>query len=172
MHSRHEDDTHHQKLVVGSAEIITISLGTVTAAPFLQQATVLTGVAGIVKIDDAVLYLSLKNGERLLPTWRRKPGRVLLLAAPYQMKSLSVLSTAAMILVGGGILTHGIPSTYHLMHGAAHHASELPLIGGLLGGSLPSYAMHWLASRRFDCTGRRDADPARLAGSKKNAAEH
>ncbi|MDP3190009.1 DUF808 domain-containing protein [Rhodoferax sp.] len=101
-----------------STEIIVITLGTVAASPFMTQFTVLAGVAllmtvgvyglvaGIVKIDDLGLYLSQRKTS-LAEALQQKLGRGLLLAAPWLMKSLSVLGTLAMFLVGGGILAHG-----------------------------------------------------------------
>ena len=101
-----------------SAEIIAITLGTVATSSFLTQVSVLTGiaiimtigvyglVAGIVKLDDLGLYLSLRPGS--YAHVRRALGRGILLTAPYLMKLLSIAGTAAMFLVGGGILTHGI----------------------------------------------------------------
>jgi predicted DNA repair protein MutK len=101
-----------------STEIIVITLGTVAASPFVTQFTVLAGVAllmtvgvyglvaGIVKIDDLGLYLSQRKTS-LAEALQQKLGRGLLLAAPWLMKSLSVLGTLAMFLVGGGILAHG-----------------------------------------------------------------
>jgi predicted DNA repair protein MutK len=109
-----------------SAEIIAITLGTVQGSPWTTQLAVLSGVAlimtvgvyglvaGIVKIDDLGLYMSR------LPVrgsaWKQRLGLWLLDAAPWLMKALSVLGTAAMFLVGGGILSHGLPFV--------HHASE------------------------------------------------
>jgi predicted DNA repair protein MutK len=65
-------------------------------------------VGAIVKIDDAGLYL-IKQGNAVLKT----VGQGLLAFAPWLMKTLSVLGTAAMFLVGGGILLHGIPALGH-----------------------------------------------------------
>ena len=106
-----------------SAEIIAITLGTVATSSFLTQVSVLTGiavimtigvygiVAGIVKLDDLGLYLSTRPGN--FARVRRAVGRGILLTAPYLMKFLSIAGTAAMFLVGGGILTHGIPVIGH-----------------------------------------------------------
>jgi len=117
-----------------SAEIIAITLGTVATAEFLTQVTVLTGiaiimtigvygiVAGIVKLDDLGLYLSLRPGR--FAHVRRAVGRGILLTAPYLMKCLSIAGTAAMFLVGGGILTHGIPVIHH---GIEVFSNGLPL---------------------------------------------
>lgn len=107
-----------------SAEIVAITLGTVATSPFLTQVLVLSGtavamtigvyglVAGIVKLDDAGLYLSRQAGAL-----RRSVGRGILAAAPWMMKGLSVAGTAAMFLVGGGILTHGIAPLHHAIAG-------------------------------------------------------
>jgi predicted DNA repair protein MutK len=103
-----------------SAEIIVITLGTAAAASFGQQLAVLVGISlimtvgvyglvgAIVKIDDAGLYL-IKQGNAAL----KAVGHGLLVFAPLLMKTLSVLGTAAMFLVGGGILLHGIPALGH-----------------------------------------------------------
>ncbi len=103
-----------------SAEIIVITLGTVADKPLLTQLAVLAAiavimtigvyglVAGIVKLDDAGLYLAQKSSSVA-----RTLGRTLLAAAPRMMKALSVLGTAAMFLVGGGILVHGLPWLHH-----------------------------------------------------------
>ncbi len=108
-----------------SAEIIVIALGTVSEAPFAQQVTVLVGiallmtvgvyglVAGIVKMDDAGLYLSKRTGVL------RALGKVLLAAAPKLMKLLSVLGTVAMFMVGGSIITHGVALLHHSIEQAA-----------------------------------------------------
>ena len=98
-----------------SAEIIVISLGAVAGTDFTRQVLVLSLiaiamtvgvyglVAGIVKLDDLGLYLSQKSSQAV--AWL---GRGIVGAAPYLMKTLSVLGTAAMFMVGGAILTHGI----------------------------------------------------------------
>lgn len=123
-----------------SAEIIVIALGTVATAGFTRQLLVLTSisaimtvgvyglVAGIVKLDDAGMYLSrLKGGARHL-------GRAILLAAPWLMKGLAWAGTAAMFMVGGGILVHGIPWLHHTVEHAVAAAGEVPGMGSFLGG--------------------------------------
>ena len=122
-----------------SAEIIAITLGTVAGAPFLEQVTVMSGialimtigvygfVAGIVKLDDGGLYLSRQNGSL-----QRALGGAILRAAPYMMKTLSIVGTAAMFMVGGSILMHGIPGAQDFTHGVAHAAGAVPVIGGVL----------------------------------------
>ena len=124
-----------------SAEIIVITLGTVANVPFATQVVVLTGiavimtvgvyglVAGIVKLDDGGLYLSCKSGERMSARVQRSIGRFVLRAAPFMMKGLSIAGTAAMFLVGGGILTHGIPGAHDLIHHLSLAAGSVPTIG-------------------------------------------
>jgi hypothetical protein len=70
-------------------------------------------VAGIVKLDDGGLYLAQCKGEHLIAVLKRKFGFGILKFAPYMMKTLAVVGTAAMFLVGGAILTHGIPAVHH-----------------------------------------------------------
>ena len=63
----------------------------------------------------------------------RNLGGGILKAAPYFMKALSIAGTVAMFLVGGGILTHGIPPLHHLIEAAAKQARAVPTIGGVFG---------------------------------------
>ncbi|MCW8157444.1 DUF808 domain-containing protein [Stutzerimonas stutzeri] len=128
-----------------SAEIIAITLGTVAAASFSQQVMVLVGiailmtvgvyglVAAIVKLDDLGLALSKRASS-----FARAIGRGILRVAPWLMKSLSVIGTAAMFMVGGGILTHGIRAVHHFIETSAHDALGLPYVGAVLGGLLPT----------------------------------
>jgi uncharacterized protein len=127
-----------------SAEIIVITLGTVAAASFGLQVAVLIGiaiimtigvygfVAGIVKLDDGGLYLSNKNGDGLWPRLQRRIGAGILSFAPYLMKGLSVVGTAAMFMVGGSILVHGIAPLHRWIEEFAHHLERIPAIGGFL----------------------------------------
>ena len=62
-------------------------------------------VAGIVKLDDLGLHLTRRSDDTSSASFQRKIGRGILIAAPWLMRGLSVLGTAAMFLVGGGILT-------------------------------------------------------------------
>ncbi|WP_426166805.1 DUF808 domain-containing protein [Pseudoduganella sp. R-34] len=169
LHSPAEDEQHHKELVdanqsvdlvamekekvkgavrtdfILSAEIIVIALGTVAAASFLQQVTVLVGIAivmtvgvyglvgAIVKMDDAGLYLTKRAGAAV-----QAIGRFLLTAAPKLMKFLSVAGTVAMFMVGGGILTHGIPGAHDVIHHAAEAAGSVGGVGPLLAAITPS----------------------------------
>lgn len=111
-----------------SAEIIVIALGSTAHATLLQQSMVLAIiavvmtigvyglVAAIIKLDDMGLYLTRKPSAA-----QQLCGRLLLRAAPTLMKFLSVAGTAAMFLVGGGILVHGIPGLHHLLEAVVQH---------------------------------------------------
>jgi predicted DNA repair protein MutK len=130
-----------------SAEIIVIALGVVNAqgASFGAQVAALVAVAiamtigvygivaGIVKIDDLGLYLSRKNSGAA-----RAVGNMLLAAAPRLMKSLSVIGTVAMFMVGGGIIGHAFEPLHHLAEGAAHAVAGVPAVGGLLAAVAPT----------------------------------
>ncbi|MGH8664996.1 MAG: DUF808 domain-containing protein [Burkholderiales bacterium] len=127
-----------------SAEIIAITLGTVAARPLLTQVLVLSGiailmtvgvyglVAGIVKLDDAGLHLSQVVGETAWARARRRLGAAILLAAPWLMKGLSIAGTAAMFLVGGGILVHGVPLLHHALESLVHAVAAMPVLGAAL----------------------------------------
>lgn len=129
-----------------SAEIVAITLGTVAGADFPTRLMVLVGiaavmtigvyglVAGIVKLDDLGLHLSRKGGVR------ETVGKGIVAMAPYLMKGLSVAGTAAMFLVGGGILTHGVTVLHHGIEALTHGAEAVPGIGALLGGATPMLA--------------------------------
>ena len=132
-----------------SAEIVAISLGTVQDASFTTQVTVLTGiavamtvgvygvVAGIVKLDDAGLYLSQRAGTGAWAGFQRSLGRGILRMAPWLMKGLSVAGTVAMFLVGGGILTHGVGVLHHGIEGLAQRAGDVDGIGKVLEAITP-----------------------------------
>ncbi|MEJ2534625.1 MAG: DUF808 domain-containing protein [Gammaproteobacteria bacterium] len=123
-----------------SAEIIVIALGTVTDSDFAVRLGVLAAiavlmtigvyglVAAIVKLDDAGLALVQKEGRAA-----QAFGRGILRAAPWLMKFLSVAGTAAMFLVGGGIVAHGIPFLHHLQEAIEQ---AVPGMGGSLLGVL------------------------------------
>lgn len=123
-----------------SAEIIVIALGTVADQAFTSQVAVLAGiglimtvgvygiVAGIVKMDDIGFYLLEKTNATA-----RFIGRGLVLAAPKLMKALTVIGTVAMFMVGGGILSHGIPPVHH---GIEHVAGMAGMLGGVLSLAL------------------------------------
>ena len=132
-----------------SAEIIVITLGTVADAAFGMQVGVLAGialimtagvyglVAGIVKLDDAGLHLSRRVGEGAAARLQRATGAAIIAVAPWLMKALSIVGTAAMFLVGGSILTHGLPRAHDLIDATAHRFGALPGAGGVLEALVP-----------------------------------
>lgn len=128
-----------------SAEIIVISLGTVAAATFPVKvaslcviAVIMTiGVYGfvamIVKIDDLGLYL-LKQGSKL----KQVVGQGLLAFAPKLMKILTIVGTIAMFLVGGGIISHGLPWFHHLTEDSVDYVEHIPTFGHIFGAVTPT----------------------------------
>lgn len=128
--------------LVLSAEIVAVTLGAVAAAPFATQAAVLSAiallmtvgiyglVAAIVKLDDAGLYLSRRKGR-----FTRRAGLAMVRAAPQVMRFLSVIGTAAMILVGGELILHGLPPAAHALHEAPGWAkTAAAIVTGLAVG--------------------------------------
>jgi len=110
-----------------SAEIIVIALGMIVEAELLTRVITLVAiavimtvavyglVAAIVKLDDLGLYLSEKGGAAA------KIGGLILMGAPWLMKGLAFFGTVAMLLVGGGIMLHGIPGVEDFLHHALPH---------------------------------------------------
>lgn len=137
-----------------SAEIVAIALGTVASAAFFTRVWVLVGlalmmtvgvyglVAGIVKLDDVGAWLTRRAGDvrGSAAALQRGLGIGILRAAPWLMKGLSVAGTIAMFLVGGGILSHGIPGMHDIIHHAADATASLPAVGGVLSSVLPILA--------------------------------
>lgn len=192
LHKQSEDEAHHAELVkavsdesvdlvafekdkikgavrtdfILSAEIIVITLGTVAAATFARQVSVLVGisiimtagvyglVAGIVKLDDAGLHLSQQPAG-----WKRALGAAILKAAPWLMKTLSVVGTAAMFLVGGGILLHGMPVLAHAVEAFALPIGWLGVLVSNLAGAATGLAagaaavLLWTGVQRLRGTG-------------------
>ena len=129
-----------------SAEIIVIALGTVATATFSKQVAVVSLialvmtvgvyglVAGIVKLDDLGLYMMMRKGKSFFKQLVRKVGTWLLNLTPYLMRTLSILGTAAMFLVGGSIIGHGIPTLHHLTEPMSNISALLPILfDGVLG---------------------------------------
>ena len=116
-----------------SAEIVAITLGIVAQAPLLNQVLILSGIAVlvtvgvyglvgvIVKLDDMGYWLVEKRNALA-----QGVGKGLLVVAPWLMKTLSVVGTLAMFLVGGGIVVHGVAPVHHAIEAfAAQQASWL-----------------------------------------------
>ncbi|HGH5978961.1 TPA: DUF808 family protein [Kluyvera georgiana] len=129
-----------------SAEIVAITLGIVAQAPLLNQVLILSGIAllvtvgvyglvgVIVKLDDMGYWLAEKRS-----VLAQGLGKGLLVVAPWLMKTLSVVGTLAMFLVGGGIVVHGVAPLHHAIEGfagqqAAWLAMVLPTLANLVLG--------------------------------------
>ncbi|HYE44689.1 MAG TPA: DUF808 domain-containing protein [Caulobacter sp.] len=128
-----------------SAEIMAIALGEVADQPLAIRAGALLvvaiaitvavygTVAMIVKMDDIGLHLaqSARRGVKAL-------GEGLVRAMPPLLSGLTIVGTAAMLWVGGGIMVHGLEH-YHFtpiptwLHDAQHLVDATPGVGGLLG---------------------------------------
>jgi len=127
-----------------SAEIIVITLGAVAASAFATKVVVVScialimtaGVYGlvavIVKLDDVGLCLCQKPGLDLWAKIQHQAGWIFLHGAPYLMRLLAIVGTAAMFMVGGGILVHGIPVAHHFIEHLAQSANIESSIGGIL----------------------------------------
>jgi uncharacterized protein len=141
-----------------SAEIIVLTLGIVAESSFATQVLTVAGialimtvgvyglVAGIVKLDDAGLYLHQFPGDNVWARFKRWFGARLVAFAPWLMKALGIVGTVAMFMVGGGILVHGI---HPLAEAIEHLALSLgglpgaltPTIGGVLVGLVAGAAV-------------------------------
>ena len=127
-----------------SAEIIAVSLAAVATAPLITKAAVLTLVgvgmtvgvyglvAGIVKLDDLGLHLQKDDGKSSLSKFKRSFGRGLVDHTPKFMKVLGIVGTAAMFLVGGGIIAHGIAPIGHAIEAAGVAVASIPMASGLV----------------------------------------
>lgn len=147
-----------------SAEIVAITLGIVSDAPLLSQVLILSGiailvtvgvygiVAGIVKIDDLGFWLQKKSAALA-----KGLGNLLVAAAPWLMKILTLVGTIAMFLVGGGIIVHGLPPLHHLVAEFSHGMSGLMtsvvsnlanLVVGFIVGSIVLLVVNGVAKMR------------------------
>ncbi|MEA1012989.1 DUF808 domain-containing protein [Sphingomonas sp. LY54] len=128
-----------------SAEIMAIALADLSEQSVVMQAVVLAavgiaitiavyGVVGlIVKMDDVGLHLAQRRSAGT-----RAVGRGLVKGMPVLLKALSVIGTAAMVWVGGGIIVHGLETfgletIPHWVHGAAEGAAHfVPFAHGVV----------------------------------------
>ncbi|AVZ78878.1 DUF808 domain-containing protein [Zoogloeaceae bacteirum Par-f-2] len=127
-----------------SAEIVVIALGVVGGLDLAAQLSVLAAVAVmmtigvyglvaiIVKLDDLGLLLKCQPGAGILPAAQRALGGGILWAAPWLMRGLSIAGTVAIFLVGGGILSHGLPPVHRAIEAAGANMT------GVAGALLPS----------------------------------
>ena len=119
-----------------SAEIMAIALAELEGNGIWMQAAALAavgivitaavyGVVGlIVKLDDIGLHLVERRSRA-----PQLVGRALVFGVPHLLKALSIIGTAAMLWVGGGILLHGLEELHilealpHFVHDTAHALS-------------------------------------------------
>jgi uncharacterized protein len=132
-----------------SAEIIVLALGTVANEVFTKQvvvvsivAIVMTAgvygvVAAIVKMDDLGLYMMLKQGSSRYKKILRGIGSWLLNITPHFMRALTILGTAAMFLVGGSIISHGLDFIHHTKEHIVNSMYNIPTLGGILTSISP-----------------------------------
>jgi len=128
-----------------SSEIVVVTLGAVAASPLITQVAVLGAigvamtagiyglVAGIVKMDDVGLWMSQREGDHPLRKMQRAAGRGIVKGVPYMMKGISILGTAAMFMVGGGLLLHGFPAAHHAVAAMGEALSSSGFAQNLFG---------------------------------------
>ena len=155
-----------------SAEIMAIALAELEASNFWLQAAALAavgivitvavyGVVGlIVKLDDIGLHMVQRRNRAA-----QVVGRALVHGVPYLLRGLSIVGTAAMLWVGGGILLHGLEELHiltgipHFVHDTAHALSRgsaalewlLNALGAAIAGAIvaaPIVGIVHLWSRR------------------------
>ena len=129
-----------------SAEIIIIALGVLqesnTITKILSLSAVGIGITVfvygfvglIVKLDDFGLWLINKKGSL-----SQFIGRSLLFIMPWFMKSLSIIGTIAMFLVGGGIFSHNVPAIHHWVEHFAiptSFSSAVDFVVGVIVGAI------------------------------------
>ena len=135
LHSAAEDEAHHASELAAVADT-SVDMAAFEAekikgairTDFVLSAEIIVIALGIVKMDDVRAWLLLKGSGVM-----KIIGKGLLLAAPKLMKLLSIVGTAAMFLVGGGILSHGVPA---LHHGIEHVAEMAGVLSSIVSMSL------------------------------------
>jgi predicted DNA repair protein MutK len=127
-----------------SAEVTTVSMGTVVGQPFLIQLAAMSAaglamtagvygfVAGLIKFDDIGAALEKTKGKNIFAKAARGVGKAIVHAAPPLIKVIGLIGTAAMFCVGGGMLLHGIPGGEHLMATAVGSIASNTLAQGAL----------------------------------------
>lgn len=133
-----------------SAEIIVLTLGIVAEMDFISRLLVLSLislvmtvgvyglVAGIVKMDDAGVYLMQREGPGMGQQALRWCGACLMNLAPLLMKFLAVVGTIAMFMVGGGILVHGFHFLDEGIKALASHLADVATVGATLETLTPA----------------------------------
>lgn len=135
-----------------SAEIVAVALWTVAGTPFLVQAAALAAagvamtvgvygvVGGLISLGDIGAKLAEKKGNGIAAKAIRGFGRALQKTAPPVIKTIGVIGTVAMFLVGGGMVMHGIPGGEHLMTGMLNAAGSNPIVQNVAAGAIETLA--------------------------------
>ncbi|MGB0848164.1 MAG: DUF808 family protein, partial [Thiolinea sp.] len=84
------------------------------------------------------LHLIKSTAAGAWNSFKRGLGKAILWFAPLLMKTLSIVGTAAMFIVGGGILVHGIPGSHELIHHAEEIQGKIPHVGQILTAITPT----------------------------------
>ena len=126
-----------------SVEITVMSLGVIAGLPALAAGAVLaaTGalrtagmysvIAGILNIPRAAKWLEARKGDGLVAKAARGVGKKLEKSMPYIIKGFQIAGTLALLMIGGGLLIHGIPGGEHLMTNALGVLGSNPIVQGL-----------------------------------------
>jgi predicted DNA repair protein MutK len=135
-----------------SAEIVAVSLWTVAGAPFIAQAAALAAagiamtvgvygiVGGIIKLEDIGAAMMGKQGNGIFAKATRGLGKALKKSAPPLVKTIGVIGTVAMFLVGGGMVVHGLPGGEHMMANALNLVGSNAILQGVATGALETVA--------------------------------
>lgn len=128
-----------------SAEIIVVTLGSVAASATLLTKTLVLvtislgmtvvvygTVALLVKLDDMGLHLMEKPGQTTAAVSQRRLGYALVQGTPVLLKAISILGTAAMFTVGGGIVLHGMKAIEKMLHDMLHNLAGDGFLNALL----------------------------------------
>jgi predicted DNA repair protein MutK len=148
-----------------SAEIMAIALAELEGNGIWMQAAALAavgvvitaavyGAVGlIVKLDDIGLHMVKRSNAGA-----QAVGKALVYGVPHLLKALSIIGTAAMLWVGGGILLHGLEELHllealpHFVHDTAHALSAgspilewlLNAIGAAIVGAIVAAPIVWV----------------------------
>lgn len=132
-----------------SIEIIVIALGTVMDQSLMMRIVVVTliailatvGVYGlvalIVRMDDIGFYLveRAKEFQGVLQQIVTQMGALLIASLPIVIRTLGIVGTIAMLLVGGGMYSHNIPAVHHALDFMPLLLANL-LLGLVVGGTV------------------------------------
>jgi predicted DNA repair protein MutK len=136
-----------------SVEITVMTLGVIAGMSPLGAAAVLAGtglirtawmyalIGSVISLPRVGKWLAKREGDGLRAKLSHKPGNAMIKSTPYVVKGFSIAGTVALLMIGGGLMIHGIPGAEHIVEGAIESVTsngvfqELLLRGtGLLAG--------------------------------------